>query len=100
MRARASLCATAGPAAHNVLPHEKPAGGAPPASLSATLLVCVSLLALATICSFQVGVASMDLSSVRCWVGWGWPGLGLGRLQRVVVCRGYGHAMVRALAPR
>ena len=56
---------TCTPTAHNVLPHENPEGGAALPSLSATLLVCVSLLALATICSFQTGVASTDSSSVR-----------------------------------
>ena len=51
------------PTAHNVLPHENPEGGAALPSLSATLLVCVSLLA--TICSFQTGVASTESSSVQ-----------------------------------
>ena len=69
MSARASCCALT---AHNVLPHVNPGGGAAPLSLSARLLVCTSLLAFAASCSFQTGVSSIFLSSVRWWVkGWG-----------------------------
>lgn len=69
MGARASCCALA---VHTVLPHVNPGGGAAPLSLFARLLVCVSLFAFAASCSFQTGVFSTALSSVRWWVyGWG-----------------------------